>query len=144
MLTELPVVESFWSVEEAQLAKGFLESEGIACQLEGLATAANFWHLNNATGGVRLRTSPADAERAIELLHSIQHHRDSDADEMDDEVLDDPGSAAEHSEAEADQSLDESTTATDDDSYSSPFDLFRTRTWLFLALLLLLIYGAFS
>lgn len=79
MSADWVIVETFWSVEEAQLARGFLETEGVECHLEDLATATNFWHLSIATGGVKLRVAPSDADRAVALLQSVEHgHPDAD------------------------------------------------------------------
>lgn len=72
-------LETFWSVEEAQLALGFLQAEEIPCRLEGVAMAGNFWHLSNATGGVKLLVARDDAERAAALLNAVEHHREGAA-----------------------------------------------------------------
>lgn len=84
MATDLQTIESYWSLEEAEIARGFLASEGIRCQLDGRAIAANFWHLNVATGGVRLRTLQQDADRATALLHGIEHHDQFGPDDTED------------------------------------------------------------
>ncbi len=106
-------LEKFWSVEEAQLALGFLETEEIPCRLEGVAMAGNFWHLSNATGGVSLLVAPEDAERAAALLTAVQHHPDTDA-------ASDPESKAdarvvEPDSAEAEDQVDRNSVPTSDD-----------------------------
>lgn len=68
-------VERFWSVEEAQLALQFLQSEDIACRLESSAFACNFWYLANAESGVKLLVAPEQAEQAAALLIAAQHHQ---------------------------------------------------------------------
>lgn len=87
MPTDWTTVKTFWSVEDAELARGFLEGEGIACQLEGVATAGNFWHLNNASGGIKLKVSPDDAFEASDLLESVDHTHDSDSEESEDDSV---------------------------------------------------------
>ena len=75
---DLVTVETFWSVEEAQLALGFLESEEIPCRLESLAFASNFWYLANAAGGVKLLVAGEAAQRAAALLTAAHHHEIAD------------------------------------------------------------------
>lgn len=97
MATDLQTIESYWSLEEAEIVRGFLASEGIRCELDGRALAGNFWHLNVATGGVKLRTLQQDADRATELLHGIEHHSPGSQDDSedfwqdDDQVIEDDG-----------------------------------------------------
>lgn len=88
LTADLQTVETFWSIEEAQIAKTFLESEGISCQLDGLAVGGTLWHLANATGGIKLQTTSADSLRACELLNRIQQHQDEiDESELSDAAL---------------------------------------------------------
>ncbi len=135
MPTDLLTVESFWSIEEAQLARGFLESEGIPCQLEGLATAGNCWHLSNATGGVKLQTSPQYVERAVELLHNVQHAASSHTDELDSDSADGMSPVTESSEAVDDHAPGEVTTEADEGSYRSTLETFRKHKWLLVLVL---------
>lgn len=89
-------IEKFWSVEEAQLALGFLQSNGIRSRLDGEACAGNFWHLSNATGGVKLEVAAESEDRARRLLESVpgrsgtEHaeNRQSAPDQLDDDVSD--------------------------------------------------------
>ncbi|MES2791636.1 MAG: hypothetical protein V4719_18600 [Planctomycetota bacterium] len=76
---EWVTLETFWSIEEANLALGFLQTEGIPCLLEGVAVAGNFWHLSNATGGVKLKVPQETVARATELLIAIQHQHAANA-----------------------------------------------------------------
>ncbi len=68
-------LETFWSLEEAQLAVAYLQARQISCHLEGTAVAGNFWHLSNATGGVKLMVAPDMAESAAEMLAEVQAQR---------------------------------------------------------------------
>ena len=61
-------LDSYWSLDEATLAKMHLESEGIYVALEGANLVAATWGDANAIGGVKLFVKEADAERARELL----------------------------------------------------------------------------
>lgn len=129
MSADWVTVETFWSVEEAQLARGFLEGEGIPCQLEGLATAGNFWHLSNATGGVKLLVTGGDAERAAELLRNVAHHDD----------LDDESSVAFAEESEtptgiADEDDDRDDIESDAAQHHGLFDKLRSGKWLVILL----------
>jgi hypothetical protein len=62
------VVATFTGMDEAAIARGALEQEGIAAFLanEHLVTIA--WQLSQATGGIRLSVAAKDAERAREIL----------------------------------------------------------------------------
>lgn len=75
---DLVTVETFWSVEEAQLALGFLQSEEIPCRLESLAFASSFWYLANAAGGVKLIVPSHEAEHAVALLSAAHQHEMSE------------------------------------------------------------------
>lgn len=140
-------LETFWSVEEAQLALGFLEVEGIPCQLEGVAVVGNLWHLANATGGVKLQVAREEAERAAALLTAVQHHREGDPSsdtESDAEPLPgDPDSAGvkDGGEYEEDNVDRDSTPASEDwdDDGDRPglFDRFRQQKTLIILLLVL-------
>lgn|GEM_PF-948686 len=52
----------------AQLLRGRLDSEGIACFLPDEIMATQTWHLQSAIGGVRVQVRQADLERAKEIL----------------------------------------------------------------------------
>ena len=68
-------LETYWSLEEAQLAVAYLESHQVPCRLDGTAVAGNLWHLANATGGVKLMVAPDFAEQAAQLLIEVEAHR---------------------------------------------------------------------
>lgn len=133
-------LEKFWSVEEAQLALGFLQAEEIPCRLEGVAVAGNFWHLSNATGGVKLLVAREDAERAGALLVAAQHHEIDSASDLEAQAapeLDDSNSA------EADDEVGQNSVSTgddwDDDDEDRPglFDRLRQQKTLIIMSLLL-------
>lgn len=87
-------VESFWSIEEAQLATLFLQAEEIPCRLESTAFAASFWHLANASDGVKLLVPRAAAEQAATLLLAVENRRGAEVPNVDDadEMMFDPES----------------------------------------------------
>lgn len=61
-------IASFSLPYEAQIAKSFLESEGIATMITDEHTINMDWFYSNALGGVRLNVLSGDADRASELL----------------------------------------------------------------------------
>ena len=127
-------IEKFWSVEEAQLALGFLQSNGIRCRLDGEACAGNFWHLSNATGGVKLEVAAESETRARTLLKSVprrsstEHAADEDLgtdQNRDDQERDDSGDNydAESYDDDADDVEDEGDDGEpDDDPYDDDVD----------------------
>jgi hypothetical protein len=68
MSTELVTLQQFRDVPEALLAKGKLESAGIACVLADGNLVRMDWLLSNAVGGIRLQVHQQDAESAREVL----------------------------------------------------------------------------
>lgn len=62
------VVATFTGMDEAAIARGVLEQEGITAFLanEHLVTIA--WQLSQATGGIRLSVAASDAQRARKIL----------------------------------------------------------------------------
>jgi hypothetical protein len=64
-------IRSFWSPDEANLAKMHLESHGIPVELEGAAMVATAWIDANAVGGVKLLVKQSDAVEALQIL---DHH----------------------------------------------------------------------
>jgi hypothetical protein len=68
MPDKMVTLATFGTVEEAYLAKNFLEAEGIRTFLSDEATVGNLWHLGNAFGGVKLCVSDADLEQAERVL----------------------------------------------------------------------------
>jgi hypothetical protein len=61
-------VASFWSIEQAHLARLKVEADDIPCMLENEHLVSMNWLWANAVGGVRLRVPSEDATRARELL----------------------------------------------------------------------------
>lgn len=62
------VVAQFLNLHKALLAKGQLESAGIACSLRDDNMVRMDWFISNLLGGVKLAVSPADVDHAKELL----------------------------------------------------------------------------
>ena len=91
MSDRLVTVATFQDSVAAELARNFLEHEGIACVLIDDTTVATDWMLSAAIGGVKLQVAALDFERAELLLAQIDRERD-DEDEADDE--DDPTAIA--------------------------------------------------
>lgn len=136
-------VETFWSVEEAQLALSFLQTEEIPCRLEGVAFAGNFWHLANATGGVKLQVPHEAAARAVALLDAVQGRHNSDATEgpeaEQDDVYNKPApDATDFAEADDyDPDRDSATDDHDEDDDVRPglFDRLRNQKLLIIVFL---------
>ena len=70
MSEEFSTVDSFWSVEEAQLARIQLEMEGVHAHLDDEYFVRMAWIDANAISGVKLRVKSADGDRAREILRS--------------------------------------------------------------------------
>ncbi len=68
MSTELVTLQHFRDVPEALLAKGKLESAGIACSLADGNLVRMDWLLSNAIGGIRLQVHAQEAEAARAIL----------------------------------------------------------------------------
>lgn len=139
MPTDLQTIESYWSLEEAEIAKGFLASEGIRCELDGSALAGNFWHLNVATGGVKLRTLQQDADRATALLHGIEHHSQDDSQEDAEDFWQDDDQTTED-DGDLDRTSPQVETE-DSDSYVSGglLQVLRSQKWIIILSFILLI-----
>jgi len=71
MPSELVTVASFRDIPSAGLAQSILESEGINCFLDNQFTVGVNWLYSNALGGVKLKVNKSNAEKAIELLKSL-------------------------------------------------------------------------
>jgi len=65
---DLQVVRSFWSLAEAELAKGLLASVGIEAFLFDDNMVRLDWFNANALGGVKLRVDAANVEEANRVL----------------------------------------------------------------------------
>lgn len=86
MTDRLVTVATFQDSVAADLAKNFLEHEGIACVLIDDTTVATDWMLSAAIGGVKLQVAALNVERAEMLLARIQNERDQADDESSDEA----------------------------------------------------------
>lgn len=104
----------FPNVFEAQLALNLLEDEEIDAFLDGESMATMGWHLNVATGGVRLFVDKGEEERALELLRQIE-----DQPGMDEPYED------EHLQEAA---IDETEADVEEESEEEPEDVLR-RAW---------------
>ena len=70
--SDLVTIRQFGSMSEALLAKGCLESAGIACFLADMNVTRLEWRISR---GVRLQVSPDEAGIAVEILeHSALDH----------------------------------------------------------------------
>jgi hypothetical protein len=72
-LTKQAVIARFVDWNEAQMARGLLESNGIACYVGDSNIAAVEWGITLATGGIRLTVlDEADAAEAKRLLDDVR------------------------------------------------------------------------
>jgi hypothetical protein len=69
-------VATFSHQIEAHLAKAKLESEGLECRLADEHIVSINWLFSDAVGGIKLRVSEKDAERAREILRRGPAHPD--------------------------------------------------------------------
>jgi len=65
---KMVVIRKFRDLPEALLAKGSLDSAGIACVLVDENIVRLDWFLSNLMGGVKLLVAPEDAEEADDVL----------------------------------------------------------------------------
>lgn len=79
----LVVVASYGSTLEAELAKSRLAAAGIPALLSDAHTVSIAAHLSQAVGGVKVRVSEEDQERAREVLESAAIVEGFDDDEED-------------------------------------------------------------
>ena len=68
MSDELVTIERFRDLPEALLAKGKLQSAGIACFLADSELVRTDWLWSNAIGNMRLQVKAEDASEAISVL----------------------------------------------------------------------------
>ena len=61
-------VRRYYTLDEAHIARGFLESEGIRSFLQDQHLVRMDWLYTNAIGGLRLQVAPDDLERASAIL----------------------------------------------------------------------------
>jgi hypothetical protein len=155
MSNDFETLETYWSMEEAQINKNLLESEGVRCFLAGEATSAILWNLSNATGGVRLQVPQSDLDRAELILQAARKNSD-DADfrrdvggpANDRSLADNLGSEAEiaHAESADDAEFDHQAYDAEDelDESHSPSLLEKLRSFRRLILLPFLIGPALA
>jgi len=67
----LEIVARFSHVVEAQVAKSFLESQGITSHIMDEHIIALNWLYSNALGGVKLMVKSSDVENVKDILRSI-------------------------------------------------------------------------
>ena len=60
----------FFTLDEAYIARGFLESEGVKAFLQDEHLVRIFWLYTNAIGGIRLHVAQEDGERATAVLRA--------------------------------------------------------------------------
>ena len=84
MKNDFVQVNSYWFPEEANLARIYLESNGIPCSLEGAELVRMAWLDANAIGGVKLLVQESDAEHARDLL---QNRPEVDEDGLESESI---------------------------------------------------------
>lgn len=65
-------IASFGAPHEAEMARGYLESEGIACRLKDDILVGAALGYESAFGGIKLFVDAADAELAFGLLESYR------------------------------------------------------------------------
>ena len=69
---EFILLNSYGNYVDAHIAKGVLEEEGITCWLKDENTVTIDPILTNAVGGIKLMVAREDAQRAWELLSTLQ------------------------------------------------------------------------
>jgi hypothetical protein len=74
----LMTVATFDILMEAELARGYLESEGIRCFLADAEMVNTAWYMSGAMGGIKLQVAKADFLTAERLLHNRRRSRDLD------------------------------------------------------------------
>jgi hypothetical protein len=65
-------VAAFRGLDEAEVARGMLESEGIETHLSNEHLVAANWTLSQATGGVKLVVAAEHASRARQVLSTLE------------------------------------------------------------------------
>jgi hypothetical protein len=66
----LMTVATFDSLMEAEMARSYLESEGIPCFLADAEMVNTAWYLSGAMGGIKLQVTKSDFLAAERLMHS--------------------------------------------------------------------------
>ena len=78
MPEKLITVVTFWTPEEAHLARNRLEAEGIRTYLADELTVSTDWGLANAIQGIKLQVAEEDAEKAVAFLESTPRRKQGD------------------------------------------------------------------
>jgi hypothetical protein len=68
-------LQSFDNYIEAHMVMGNLQEENIACWLKDEYSVTIDPMLSNAIGGIKLMVAEAQAERAMEVLQSLQKNK---------------------------------------------------------------------
>jgi len=68
MIDKLVTIDEFSNVYEADMAKMYIENEGMYVFLADFNIVAFDWFLSNAVGNIKLQVRTADVERAMALL----------------------------------------------------------------------------
>ena len=74
-MEKLVTVATFDFRAEAEVAKLFLEEQGIQAFLADDNLVGMDWFLSNAVGGVKLQVAASDVDRARDILEQIEHRR---------------------------------------------------------------------
>src|SRR5262245_59303675 len=102
----LETVATFDNLVAADMAKNMLIARGIDAVIEDAETAAMFWHLSNAIGGIKLRARTEDAERARDALDGFDGVRPI---AEDDAIAATPATAKQLAAQEVPEPFDEET-----------------------------------
>ncbi len=78
MSHELRTLHSYWSVEEAHLARVQLEAAGVRAFVAHATTLGMAWHLGNALEGAKLQVAEEDVDRAAEVLEQDENSQAED------------------------------------------------------------------
>src|SRR5262249_49246243 len=76
MADDLATIATFRFLYEAELAKKFLEEEGIASYIADGETINMDWLLGTALGNIKLQVATSDAEKATETMAKWPKPRD--------------------------------------------------------------------
>lgn len=115
MSRDLRTINSYWSVEEAHLARVQLDAAGVRAFVADATTLGMAWHLGNALEGAKLQVAEDDVDEAIEILKQDENWRADDADLLEN----DSGDAIDSDQRE-DASPDHSGTLNNVDSIRKP------------------------
>ena len=101
----LMTVATFDTLMAAEVARGYLEGEGIRCFLADAELVNTAWYLSGAMGGIKLQVAKGDFLTAERLLHSRQGLRAGDRDDYglkppSDQITEKPGKVRESTQAE--------------------------------------------